>query len=139
MLPRGIRSRNPGNLRWPGAKDFLGASDGGGGYAQFDTAQHGIRAMALNLLAYQRLHGIDTIRGIIDRWAPLADGNNVVEYIKSVSGYTTWGPDEHLKLDSPLVVLLLAKAIIRHENGQQPYTDAVLLEGINAALGGNGT
>ena len=134
-LPRGVRQKNPGNLRYPGAKHFLGCTGGVDGYAVFDTAQHGIRAMALNLLGYYREHELDTERGILARWAPGADGNNEAAYLKFVAGRTTWGADEHLKIDSPSVLLALMKAMIAYENSQQPYTEAVLKEGINEALG----
>lgn len=138
MLPRGVRNRNPLNLVYnAGTAKYRGCTGNDGGYCVFDTPQNGVRAATLNLQTYAG-KGWDTLRRIIEHWAPQKAGNDVVAYIKDVSGRTTWGADEPLALNVPSVVLALVKAMVWHENGQQPYTDAVLLEGINAALGGNG-
>jgi len=135
-LPRGVRNRNPYNLRYnAGVAKYHGCTGKDeGGYAIFDTPQHGIRAAMLNLQSYAG-KGIDTVRGIITHWAPASDGNNVAAYVKDVTGRTTWNADEHLDLGDPGVLLHLGRAMIWHENGQQPYTEAVLKEGINEALG----
>lgn len=62
----GVRNNNFGNLKNPATGQFQ----------RYATPQEGIKAADDNLLAYQTKHGIDTIEGVINRWAPKGDGNN---------------------------------------------------------------
>ncbi|MDP3859019.1 MAG: hypothetical protein Q8Q73_14800 [Stagnimonas sp.] len=135
--PRGIRNNNPGNLR-PGPA-WLGlaapASDGGpgGGYARFTSPYYGIRALAINLRNYDKKHGLRTVRGVINRWAPPVE-NNTSAYVTAVAKALGVGPDATINTADPAVLAKLVTAIIKHENGQQPYTDAEILTGVKAAL-----
>ena len=80
MTARGIRNRNPGNIRWVDGitSTYLGCvgSDAAPGaqkdtgFCIFDTDAHGIQALAHLLLIYQDRHGLNTVRGVINRWAP---------------------------------------------------------------------
>lgn len=131
--PLGIRSNNPGNLR-PSEPPWLGQVGADPrGYCIFDTPEHGIRALAKNLLAYYTKHGLFTIRGIITRWAPSSE-NDTASYITAVSRDTGFGPDDALRLKDEPVLSALVSAIIRHENGKQPYTAAQLDDGVGMAL-----
>jgi len=125
MTPRGIRTNNPGNMRWDGKSAWVGMTGNAGNYLSFDTPHNGIRAMARDL-KNKAARGVDTVREVITAWAPPFE-NNTAAYIASVSDYCRCGPD------SIPDRMLLVKAIIRHENGQQPYTDAQIIAGINAA------
>ena len=40
--------------------------------------------MAVNLLTYQRQHGLDTVKGILNRWAPPSE-NDTGAYVQTVS------------------------------------------------------
>lgn len=142
-IPRGIRNNNPGNIRW--SKDqWKGlipkdqASDKA--FCVFRSPEYGIRAMARVLRKYTQYPGmpnvgkpnIDTVREVISRWAP-PNENDTEAYIQSVAkglGTTANAPIDVFDKD---VMLKLLKAIIAHENGQQPYTDGTLLAGINLA------
>lgn len=64
-VPIGIRNNNFGNIR--------GAD---GQFATYDTPQAGVNAADQTLAAYGAKHGINTIAGIANRWAPAGDGNN---------------------------------------------------------------
>lgn len=64
-VPVGIRNNNFGNIK--------GAN---GQFATYDTPQAGINAADQTLAAYGAKHGINTIAGIANRWAPTGDGNN---------------------------------------------------------------
>ncbi|NML43509.1 hypothetical protein HHL11_07100 [Ramlibacter sp. G-1-2-2] len=126
--PQGIRQNNPGNLRsWPGAGSA-------GGFATFATPQAGLSAMGKNLMAYQDKYGINTLGGVINRWAPAGDGNNVPAYLSDVSRQTGFGIDQKLDLHDPKVLAPLISAITKHENGQNPYTPEMIAQAVAAAL-----
>lgn len=126
--PIGIRQNNPGNLRqWPGAGT-------NGGYAQFGSANEGLTAAAQNLLAYQRKHGIDTIAGIVNRWAPAGDRNNVPAYISDLSKQTGFEPNQKLNLSDSKTLAPLLSGIVKHENGYNPYSTDAIERAVQTAL-----
>lgn len=133
-LPLGIRYNNPGNLRlWPGA------AVGANGFSMFATPEAGIAAAAKNLMAYQDRHGINTIAGIVNRWAPASDGNNVPAYIASLTKQTGFAANQPLNLHDEKTLAPLLSAIIRHENGQQPYSQQQIEQAVKVQveIGGN--
>lgn len=132
MTPRGERDNNPGNLE--GAIPWQGLKGHDGAYDVFDTAENGIRALALDLLNQQRLHGLNTVGEIIPKFAPAADGNDVAAYIAAVCKYTGWAPDQRLYLSAFFDLKGITEAVIRHENGDCPYSNAQINDGIDAAL-----
>lgn len=130
---RGIRNNNPGNLR-PSSDTWQGQSgvDNGinGPYLIFKGPEWGIRAMYKLLLTYRNKYGLNTIAGIINRWAPPADKNNTSAYIAGVAKEIGKSSTATLALtDYPA----LLTAIIRHENGIQPYPDELIRQGISLA------
>lgn len=128
--PRGIRNNNPGNIRYNGtAWKGLATPPTDGAFCIFTSAKFGIRALATLLRNYNRFYGIRTIKSIITRFAPDTE-NNTAAYIASVCKATGFTDYAQLDLESADVLLPLIKAIIKHENGQQPYTDEQILEGI---------
>lgn len=130
MSPRGVRNNNPGNIRagdkWQG---LTGVDDAG--FCQFDTPEHGIRALAKVLMSYQYKHGLRTLRQMVTRWAPPVE-NDTESYIESVCAQCYASPDNPYTL-TPSRLYPLVAAIIKHENGQQPYTHDQLQGGIDAA------
>lgn len=122
MTPRGIRNNNPGNLRavagiaWRGQ---IGADDKG--FCIFDTAHNGLRANAKQLIAYQDKHGIRTVRGAINRWAPPSE-NDTGAYVNAVCAAVGVGPDDQIDMHRVTTLVPLLMAIVQHENGQQPYS-----------------
>lgn len=133
---RGFRNNNPGNLvdtiQWKG----MVGSDGR--FAKFATPEMGYRAMGKNLLAYQSKHGLNTVRGIISRWAPPGE-NNTAAYIAKISKELGVGPDDQLNLRDQQTLTKLMTGITRHENGGLLHDQAVIGAGAEAALGGQGT
>lgn len=128
--PRGIRNNNPGNLRrsgdpWQGLADRQTDME----FFTFKSAIYGIRALARTLISYQDKHGLRTIRQIISRWAP-PNENNTNAYIRAVAADVEQDADQILDMHRFDHLLPLTKAIIRHENGQQPYADAELTKGL---------
>ena len=131
-LPRGIRNNNPGNIRlsadpWQGLAD----TQTDGAFFQFIKPFYGIRALAKTLKTYRDRHGLYTVRGIIDRWAPPVE-HNTSAYVNHVAGYMGVSADVPLNWGAAQLRALVA-AIIRHENGRQPYSAAELDEAIRAA------
>ena|SRR3990167_4467406 len=136
MPARGIRNNNPGNLKeLPGDKtQWLGerATDDDPIFEEFETPEHGIRALAKVLRNYQRKHGLKTVRGVIGRWAPPSE-NETGAYARFVGRACAVHPDNSLDLEDDDVLRKLVKAIITFENGEQPYADAVINAGIRMA------
>lgn len=123
--PRGIRNNNPGNIDWieNPSKRWRGmvrkeTPEEGGRFAVFDTAANGVRAIAQELLLDER-RGIRTVAGLISNWAPSSE-NNTVAYAKAVS--SSLGVESTDTIDVRAYLPRLVAAIIRHENGVQPYS-----------------
>ncbi|HEA0341613.1 TPA: structural protein [Salmonella enterica] len=132
--PRGIRNNNPGNIRW--GDDWKGlvpkSQRTDKDFCQFITPEYGIRAMIVILRNYQRKHGLNTISGIINRWAPTNE-NNTQAYIDSVAKSTGVTPDQFIHTDDSRFMMKLLQAIIRHENGVQPYGFDVFVRAVELA------
>ena len=133
-MSRGIRNNNPGNIRW---KDkWRGLKEDGReqdeDFCVFVAPEYGIRAMARILLNYSSVYKINTVAGIVYRWAPPSE-NDTVSYIKHVAKCLGVDSDESINVKDNNTLLKLIKAIVKHENGVQPYTDEVLLKGIKMA------
>jgi hypothetical protein len=86
----------------------------------FEAPIWGIRAMAVILHNYQRRHGLKTVAQIIGRWAPATE-NDTAAYIKAVAKAIRASPRAALYLQEGSTLRDLIAAIIRHENGVQPY------------------
>ncbi|MBQ0956945.1 structural protein [Serratia symbiotica] len=132
--PRGIRNNNPGNIRW--GDDWKGLLPDkqrtDKSFCQFSTPEYGIRAMIIILRNYQKKHGINTISGIIHRWAPTSE-NDTQAYIDSVSQEVGVAPDQRIDVSDSRILMKLLQAIIRHENGSQPYSFDVFVRAIDLA------
>jgi len=128
-LPRGVRNNNPGNLR--DNIPWLGMVGSDNGFAVFDTAEHGIRASAKNIKAYYTKHNINTVRGVISRWAPSSE-NNTSAYINDVSSKLGVAADDTLNMAKSTPALL--SAIFHHENGGNYFPADMITNISNAAL-----
>lgn len=130
MDPRGIRNNNPCNLRlgqqWQGMAD----EQADPAFVQFKAPEWGIRAACVILKAYETKHDISTIRGAINRWAPPSE-NDTDAYVSAVAQECGEGPDDTVSLT--VLLPMLVPAIIRHENGVQPYSDDIIAKGIALA------
>lgn len=132
--PRGVRNNNPGNLEASSSNPWVGQTGSDGRFAKFETPEHGIRALGRNLISYQR-QGIDTVGEIINRWAPPSDNNDTTAYIKAVCAQLGVTANQPLDASNPDTLQALCAAIIKHENGTQPYSPDQLSTGVSAALG----
>lgn len=116
------------NDKWQGKSDKQEDPS----FVQFKDPTWGIRAGAVILIGYYDREDLDTISGIISRWAPPSE-NDTTAYIKDVSNKTVFTADKKLNLHEYSDIFSLIKAIIWHENGQQPYTDDVINMGLARA------
>lgn len=132
--PRGLRNKNPGNVE-AGADRWDGQTGSDGRFATFESPEAGIRALARTLITYQDKHGLNTVEGIIGRWAPPGE-NNTKAYARAVADAVGFEPTAQLDLKDAKVLQALTRAIIRHENGRQPYAEDVIRAGVDAALTG---
>ena len=132
MVARGIRNNNPGNIRhgekWEGLSDKQTDSS----FCIFVSPEYGIRALAKVLLTYYKKYQLNTVKKIISRYAP-PNENETESYIKSMANQLGVAADEVIDLSSVAVLAVLLRAIIRHENGEQPYSDEQILKGIHLA------
>lgn len=134
MTSRGIRNNNPGNIRW--GDDWQGLDSEGrqkdAVFCVFKVPEYGIRALAVLLQNYQKKYGLHDVQSIISRYAPPVE-NDTEAYIDSVCLKLSVKPDTPVDVSEPGIMLNLLKAIIRHENGEQPYSDEVLKKGMGMA------
>lgn len=131
-MTRGLRNNNPGNIRegqgdrtwWQGERP----TDDDAAFEEFETPEYGIRAMAVILKNYLR-QGRATIEQIISRWAP-ANENDTEAYINAVSRATGIPRTQPVsEADFPVLIA----AMIKHENGIQPYSFATIEKGVSLA------
>lgn len=83
VVPRGIRNNNPLNIRigntWLGEVAEPTETE----FEQFVSMKYGLRAGFIILRRYIRRYKRDTVRKIIESWAPSSE-NNTLEYIAVV-------------------------------------------------------
>lgn len=127
-VPRGIRNANPLNLRdtgqgWVGE---VGADPDG--FLVFESPFYGIRAAARVLQTYAA-RGVVAVRDIVETWAPPSE-NDSDAYVDHVAAVLGMLPDDPVRAsDYPA----LLSVMIRHENGQQPYSVDLIRQAVAAA------
>ena len=143
--PRGIRNNNPGNLDQGSPWQGLVNNPAEPRFCTFKDPVWGIRALTVTLITYHDKRrakdgsSIDTIREVIERWAPPHE-NNTAAYINEVSKAVGVAPDMIIDLHDYNTMRPLVEAIIRHENGRGPlktlnswYSAEVIDEGMRRA------
>jgi len=125
---RGIRNNNPGNIR-KGSSQWQGmsAEQSDKSFVQFVSPVYGIRALAKLLKNYQSRYGLNTVEGLISRYAP-PNENITGAYVKSVANAI--GVDARQPINVTQYLPTLVAAIIKHENGLQPYPESLILQGV---------
>jgi len=128
--PLGVRNNNPGNLG-KGTK-FNGEIGDSGRFGVYDSAENGLRAISKNLLNYNA-QGVNTPAAIISKWAP-PNENKTDAYITDVSRALGVNPDTPLDLTDPQTLAKLTVAIVKKENGKQPYSPEQISGAVASAL-----
>ena len=114
-LPRGLRNNNPGNIKrsaipWKGKTKGKDPT-----FETFDCIENGVAAIYKNLIHYIVKDRADTIREIIDKWAP-PEGNDTEAYIAHVCRISG---EKDAQMIRPIFEDLepIVRAICIHENG----------------------
>jgi hypothetical protein len=138
MIPRGIRNNNPLNLEYGPFTIAQGATGSDGRFAVFPDMPTGIAALAKQLMIYQDQHGLDTISGIVNRWAPSSE-NNTAAYISFVCSVTGLQPDDHLNMHDTNTLFWMITGMGEEECGATAFSagvsDSDIDTGIAKALG----
>lgn len=116
-MSRGIDNCNPGNIRL--SKVFYRGEvqpSQDAAFKQFSSMEWGYRAMFVLLDTYARCYGLNTIRGMISRYAPPSE-NNTEAYIAAVCEWTGIAADEVLDTRSRRDMVPIVVAMSRIENG----------------------
>lgn len=116
--PRGVRNNNPLNIE---AGNYTKAQEGfvgsDGRFAKFENMDQGFAAAENLLGTYHSKHGINTISGVINRWAPAGDGNPVSAYAGKVAQELGVDPNQPIDLANPVVRARVASSMAKFENG----------------------
>jgi hypothetical protein len=138
-VTRGVRNNNPGNIDrgqdWQGLAtpaEMTKEQKAEKRFAVFRSPEYGIRALVKLLQTYQTKHGLRTIRGIINRWAPPAE-NDTGAYARAVAKAVGVGVDDPVDMGNRETAAALVAAIIAHENAGFRYSAAVLDKGLALA------
>ena len=112
---RGIRNNNWLNVKYNENNQWLGQFGQDGEFIQFQTPLHGLRAADRILENYGVTHGIDSIEGVINRFAPPSDNNPTEVYVNKVSQLTGFGSQAPIDLGDPDVRESLISAMVQVE------------------------
>jgi len=136
--PLGASLNNPGNIRTT-SDHWKGSSRDNREFVKFDQPVYGIRAVTKLLKTYKQKYGLNTIRGIITRWAP-PEENDTEKYIRNMVEYTGFGETDPLYLfDSKGKpnrdrIIKIVRGIMINEIGKEAsskYQDSLIGRAIN--------
>lgn len=118
MLPRGLRNNNPLNIRigntWLGEREH--PKDGE--FEEFVSLAYGLRAAFIILRRYIRRYHLNTVRLIVERWAPKNE-NETEKYIQFVCKDTGLMPDTTIQYEDEQAMCKLVDAMAFVECGQR--------------------
>lgn len=123
-IARGERNNNPGNIRHGSKWQGLSIEQTDKDFCQFISPEYGIRAIYKLLQTYQKKYGLNTIKTIINRYAP-PNENNTAGYIIRASKEIGIEEDNPINTQSKNVAIPLAVVIVNIELGYQPYSEKV--------------
>lgn len=131
---RGYRNRNPGNIEHLAVNKWQGLADppSDGRFCRFTSHEFGLRALAVLLITYQDRHGLRTLRGIVNRWAPPGE-NDTASYVAAVARRMGIGPDDRIDLHRHDHLRPLLEAIVAHECAGLTYPAAVVQRALTLA------
>ena len=124
-MSRGLSNRNPGNIRQSAVRykgEVRPSRDPA--FKQFESMPWGYGAIFVLLDTYRIRHGLDTIRGMISRWAPPSENRTEI-YIRAVADAVGIADDRPVDTRDRTTMLRMAAAISRVENGTAADMDDV--------------
>lgn len=145
-VTRGFRNNNPTNIKdfgipWQGIMPLEDRNADQAAEQTFEVFRApwwGIRAAAVLLRNYYQKYGLDTVRKIINRWAPPADDNPTSIYVKYVAAQMRVDPDQVIDLLHFETMRSLVHSIVKFENGENIYSweyeAGLILAGIEPKL-----
>lgn len=124
-LPRGLKNNNPGNIRI-NSDHFQGEvkPSRDKAFKQFETMAYGYRAMLKMLQNYKKNRGCNTIRKMINRWAPPSE-NHTEAYITFVANRAGISPDADINTSDKELMCLIAAAMSKMENGRDTNLEEI--------------
>lgn len=137
---RAIRNNNPGNIitgeQWQGLEaweNMTPAQREEKRFCVFKTPKWGFRAIERVLISYQDRHGLNTIRAIINRYAPPFE-NNTEGYIQRVAKDLGITPEDEIDVrDWNTAVALVTAIALVETGGEFPWSKLSLEAGLVAA------
>ena len=126
-LPRGLRNRNPGNIRRSAVRYKGETESDDAAFKTFASTAWGYRAMFVLLHTYRVRHRIATLRGMIARWAPPSE-NDTDAYLRTVVRRSGVGTHAAAPTRAQIARARIAAAMARVENGVEP-DEAEIAEG----------
>ncbi|MEG0280302.1 MAG: structural protein [Morganella sp. (in: enterobacteria)] len=121
---RGERNNNPGNIDYKPANKWQGQLPHDpkieSRFCRFQSPEYGIRAIYKLLQTYQTKYGLNTVKAIINKYAP-PNENNTGGYINRAAADIGIGINDRLNTKDKKTGIALATAIVGVELGYQPY------------------
>ena len=118
ILPRGIRNNNPLNIRigntWLGER----SNPTDPAFEEFVSMAYGLRAGFIILRRYIRRYHRNTIKQIIETWAPVTE-NATQKYVDCVCQRTGLRPDVAIAYEDRDTMAKLVQAMAFVECGQE--------------------
>lgn len=115
--PLGVRLHNPLNVRPGSPWEGLAIPSEESGFCRFTSNVWGFRAAFRVLITYNDVHKLNTLTGIISRWAPPGDHNDTNAYIAAVTKATGYGADQPLAIKTWSVAANVVRAMTIQEQG----------------------
>ncbi len=134
-----VRNNNPGDLKWDGATQWLGAITTGlkaGDFLDFDTNEHGARAATITAYNYFLQDGITTLTDFGNRWAPPSDNEGNSGYGPALATQIGVDPDDDFDYTQTANMQALMKAIFTNEDVTNPedYDTASIAQAVTDAI-----
>lgn len=118
---RGVRNNNPLNIKrgnnWNGETDIPNDPV----FESFKAPKYGFRAGAKLLRNYQSLYGLNTVRELINRFAPNSE-NNTDTYVAFVAKEMGVSENEPLNLSSDTTLAKLVHTMSKMESGNGAFS-----------------
>lgn len=125
-ISRGYKNNNPGNIRI-NSDVFEGEvrPSADKSFKQFKSMAYGYRAMFIVIRTYIQRYKLNTIRGIISRYAPSSE-NHTENYIRVVSERSGIPADDPVYADNREMMIRIVAAMSFVENGREAEMSDVI-------------
>ena len=127
MISRGLRNNNPGNIRRSKIRyegEVRPSRDRE--FKEFSSMAYGYRAMFVLLHSYNRRYGLNSIRGMLNRYAPPTE-NFTEGYIRFVASRTGIDANTIINTLCERDMVAIVRAMSEIENGTPAILEDVEL------------